>query len=390
MSISTGPVVSEKSDLDDVREAAKGITSKYTREYWLDCARSGRFTDEMWQSMGDLGLLGLGIPEEYGGSGGGFSQVVALMEVLAQAGTPPLYLVITGLARVPIVKYGTDSQIRKYVTPTVTGEKKLCFAITEPEAGTNSFVMKTSARKIDGGWVLSGQKVFISGANEADLMLVVARTSPYEKGSRKSGLSLFVIDAKSSAIEKHRLNIAITAPETQWMVSFNDVELSDDALIGEADMGANYLFDALNPERMIVAAMSLGIGDYALKRTVEFINMRAPFGKPIGSYQGVQHPLARAKANLEGARHALYYAAAQFDAGLDSGPSANIAKYLASEAGVEATDAAIQFHGGNGFDTDYDIITLWPLARLLKVGPINNEMMLNYIGEHVLGLPKSY
>lgn len=158
----------------------------------------------------------------------------------------------------------------------------------------------------------------------------------------------------------------------------------------EAGEGINYMFDALNPERLLVAAMALGIGDYALRRAVEYTKVRAPFGKPIGAYQGLQHPMARAKAHLEAARAVMYQAAADFDAGGNAGAGSNIAKLLASEAATEACDIAIQAHGGNGFDADYDVITLWPLARLMQVGPINNEMILNYIGEHVMGLPKSY
>ena len=376
--------------VEAVRQTAQEIAERYNREYWLKCAREGRFTDEMWQAMCDAGLVGLSVPEEYGGSGGGVTELVALMETLAENGVAPLFLVVTGLTRVPIIKYGTPEQIERYVKPTITGEKKLCFAITEPNAGTNTFKIQTLAQPTDDGWVLNGQKVFISGANEADYMLVVTRTTPYgQVEDRRQGLSLFVIDAKSPGIEMSRLNIAVMG-EHQFQVFFNDVKLPKDALIGEEGKGIRYLFDGLNPERLIAAAMAVGIGDYALARGVEYAKQRAPFGQPIGSYQGLQHPMAHAKAQLEAARLMMYDAARRFDAGENAGPGANMAKFLASEAAVAAVDIALQAHGGNGFDADYDIITFATPIRLMRVAPINNEMILNYIGEHVLGLPKSY
>ena len=378
--------------VEAVRQTAREIAERYNREYWLKCAREGRFTDEMWQAMCDAGLVGLSVPEEYGGSGGGVTELVALMETLAENGVAPLFLVVTGLTRVPIIKYGTPEQIERYVKPTITGEKKICFAITEPNAGTNTFKIQTLAQPTDDGWVLNGQKVFISGANEADYMLVVTRTTPYgQVEDRRQGLSLFVIDAKSPGIEMSRLNIAVNWPEKQFQVFFNDVKLPKDALIGEEGRGTKYLFDGLNPERLLVAAMAIGTGDLALQRAVDYAKQRAPFGQPIGSYQGLQHPMAHAKAQLEAARLMMYNAAERFDNGDKSvGPYANMSKLLSSEAADAAVNVALQAHGGNGFDADYDIITLWPMVRLMRVAPVNNEMVLNYIGEHVLGLPESY
>lgn len=275
--------------------------------------------------------------------------------------------------------------------PTTTGERKLCFAITEPDAGTNSFKIKTQARPVDDGWVLNGRKVFISGADEADDMLVVCRTRALaEVGDRRQGLSLFVVDMKSPGIELQKLNIAIEWPEKQFIVFFNDVHMPSDALIGHQDEGSRYLFDGLNSERILAAALSVGLGNYVLNRGVEYAKLRAPFNTPIGAYQGIQHPMARARAHLDAARLMTYEAASRFDAGISAGRQANMAKLLAADAAVAAAEIALQAHGGNGFDADYDIITLWPMIRLGQTIPINNEMILNYIGEHVLGLPKSY
>ena len=381
-------------DLDRVaaaREVAWAIGGRFDRKYWLQCMREGRFTDEMWEAMGEAGLLALSVPEDVGGAGGGMTELVAVMETLSGMGVPPFFLVITGLSRVPILKYGTQEQVERYVKPTITGEKKLCFGITEPEAGTNTFKISTLATPTDNGYRLNGRKVFVTGANEADYMLVVTRTTRASQVSdRREGISLFVVDLKSEGIELQELNIQLNWPDKQFLVFFDDVELPEGSLVGEAGLGARYLFDALNPERLLVAALSIGLGDYALARAVNYARDRAPFGKPIGSYQGIQHPLARSKVNLEAARLMTYDAAAKFDAGEKAGAQSNMAKLLASEAGVAAIDVAIQTHGGNGFDSDYDILPLLPGARLLEVAPISNEMVLNYIGEHVLGLPKSY
>lgn len=376
----------------DIREATRGVTTQYPRSYILQCIKEDRFPDELWQALGKLGLLGLSIPEEHGGSGGGVLEITALNEALALAGVPTLFLVVTGLGRVPILRHGTPEQIKKYVTPTCTGEQKLCFAITEPNAGTNSFAMTTfAAPNAKGGWTLNGQKVFISGARDADTMLVVARTTKAgEVKHRTEGMSLFVLDMKTPGITLKQLNIQVETAERQYMVFFDNVEMPADAVIGEPGKGAKLMFEGLNSERLLAAGAAIGLGDYALSKAVAYANDREPFGKPIGSYQALQHRMALAKAEIEAARLMTYDAADRFDAGEDAGAHANMAKLLASRAAVAAIEATLQVHGGYGFDRDYDVVTLWPMIRLLEIAPINNEMLLNYIGEHVLGLPKSY
>jgi len=381
-----------QSRIRDIQEAARGVTKQYPRSYILQCIKEDRFPDELWRELGKFGLLGLSIPEEHGGSGGGVLEITALNEALALAGVPTLFLVVTGLGRVPIVRHGTKEQIAKYVTPTCTGEKKLCFAITEPNAGTNSFAMTTLATSnADGGWTLNGQKVFISGARDADFMLVVARTTKAgEVKYRTDGMSLFVLDMKTPGIKLQQLNIQVETAERQYMVFFDNVQLPADAVIGEPGKGAKLMFEGLNSERLLAAGAALGLGDYALSKAVAYSKDRKPFGKPIGSYQSLQHRMALAKAELEAARLMTYDAADRFDNGEDAGAHANMAKLLASRAAVAAIEATLQVHGGYGFDRDYDVVTLWPMTRLLEIAPINNEMLMNYIGEHVLGLPKSY
>lgn len=374
-----------------VQEATRGISEQYPRSYIRECIDKDVFPEEMWKAMGEYGLLGLSVPEKFGGTGGGVVEIVALAEALALGGVPTLFLVVTGLGRVPIVRHGTPEQIEKFVTPTCDGSVKLCFAITEPNAGTNSFNMSSFATRDGDEWVLNGQKVFISGARDADIMLVIARTQKAtEVKHRTEGMSLFVLDMKTPGITLQTLNIQVETAERQYMVFFDNVRMPADALIGEAGKGAKLMFEGLNSERLLAAAAALGIGEYALKKAVAYSLDRKPFGKPIGSYQALQHRMALAKAELEAARLMTYSAAERFDAGEDAGAHANMAKLLASRAAVAAVEAAIQTHGGYAFDRDYDIVTLWPMVRLMEIAPINNEMLLNYIGEHVLGLPKSY
>ena len=377
---------------DAVHEAARGVIERYGRGYWLDCARSGRFTDDMWQAMADQGLLGLGVSELYGGSGGGITEVTAAMEALSSAGVPLALYLLTAFAREAILRHGSEEQRKRFVAPTVSGAERMCFAITEPNAGTNSFAMETLATKtIAGTYLINGQKVFISGVDASDKMMVVVRTSRRsEVADRRQGLSLFVVDVATPGLEYQLLDIGMTMPDRQFAVFFTDVEVPADRLIGDEGEGFRYLFDALNPERVLAAAWALGLGDYALAKAVDYARERAPFGKPIGSYQALQHPLAEDKARLDAARLMMFTACRIFDDGGNAGYLANAAKLLASQAAVDACDHAIQTHGGYAFNQEYDVSTIWPIVRLLKIAPINNEMILNYIGEHILRLPRSY
>jgi acyl-CoA dehydrogenase len=375
----------------DIREAVQGVLSVVDRREFVRRSRSGEHLEDWWSAMASQGLLGVGVPESLGGSGGGISGPVAVMEALSEAGTPPVLYLLTSFARTAILRHGTPEQLRRWVAPTVTADVRLCFAITEADAGTNSFEMSTFARADGDRFLITGEKVFISAADDATHALVVARTTRRGEGhDRRSGLSLFVVPTDAPGLELQQMPIELHSPEHQFVVHLDDVEVPAEQLIGERDDGVRALFDALNPERLLVAAWAIGLGEHALRRGTDYARERAPFGKPIGSYQGVQHPLARARAHIDAARLMTYQACSQFDRDVEAGAYANMAKLLASEAASAAADAVIQAFGGSAFDQDTDITTLWPMIRLLRIAPLNNEMILNYIAERVLRLPKSY
>lgn len=371
-------------------QAVDGVAAAYPRARFLQHAREQRDASELWQALVDADLLAVGIPEEKGGAGGGLTGNVAVMEALARAGIPPLLYSLTSFSREAILRYGTPEQITEHVSPTISGERKICFGVTEPEAGTNSFALRTTARPTASGYVINGQKVFISGADQADHILLLTRTAPAgEKLSRTSGFGLFLVDLALPGIQLNRLDIEWHAPENQYEVFFDDVEVSTEALIGEEGRGFDYLLSCLNQERIVIAAWALGLGNYALEKAVSYAKVRAPFGKPIGANQAVQHPLALAKAQMEAARHVMYAAAAGYDQGRDAGAEANMAKLLGTQAALAAVEAAIQTHGGSAFVYETDVITLWPMIRVLQIAPLNNESILSYIAERVLGLPRS-
>jgi alkylation response protein AidB-like acyl-CoA dehydrogenase len=388
----SGPAVTTDELIAAIGELAGSINTRFGREYYLSQARDNKPPTELYQAMADAGLFALGVPEEVGGAGGGLVATAAVMESMSRFGTPPMLFALTSFARHAILRHGTPEQIEAHVVPSLKGERKISFAVTEPDAGTNTFAMRTTARRDDGGnYLLNGQKVFISGADQADHMLVVARTPSESKAQSKTeGISLFVLPAGTAGVTMQPLNIDWKAPERQFSVYFDNVVLPPESLIGIEGQGLRSMFDSMNAERVVVAAWALGLGYYALSKAVAYAKERAPWGTPIGAYQSVAHPLARARAQLDAARTMNYRAAERFDEGGNAGAEANMAKYLASEAAHAAMDAVIQTHGGSAFDADTDVITLWPMIRLLRIAPINNEMVLNYISERVLGLPRSY
>lgn len=368
------------------------LTAKYDRRYWVERAEQGGDVTEMWQEIGRAGYLGVTVPEEYGGSGLSMVRLTLLMEELANHGVPLLFLVVSAaMACIPIAKHGTEEQKRRYLPPLAEGHERFCFAITEPDAGSNSFRIQTLARRDGDHYILRGQKTFITGVDDAQHMLVVARTTPANQvADKREGMSLFIVDTKAVGLEAQRIDTRIVAPERQFQVFFDDVRIPCENRLGEEGKALTALFDALNPERIILGAMAVGLGRFALGKAVEYAKTRKVFNVPIGAHQGLAHPMAMAKTHLELSALMTHHAAQVFDAGGEAGMYANMAKLAAAEAAIEAVDVAIQVHGGSGFTGEVDVITLWPLVRLMRTAPVSREMILNYIGEHVLGLPRSY
>ena len=347
----------------------------------------------MYQQIAADGFLGTMVPEAYGGSGLGMTEMLLFQEGLANQGIPLLSLVIGAtMSMGPLAEHGTEAQKQRFLPAACKGEIRFCFAITEPDAGTNTIRISTLAKpKADGRFSLSGRKTYITDAGESDYALVVARTTPHTEVKRKTdGFTLFLVDLKAKGIEMHPIPVSVPLPEIQYQVFFDDVDLGPDAVLGEVGKGFNILFESLNPERILGGAICSGVGRYALEKAVAYANERVVFNGPIGAYQALQHPLAKARTEIELASLMARKAAWLFDQGLPCGAEANIAKLAASQAGVNAVDASLQCFGGNGFTQEYGIFDLYPLVRLTKTAPVNNEMILNYIAEHVLGLPRSY
>ncbi len=375
-----------------IYEYGSNLAQSFDNQYWMKHARAHTFPKDMFQKIADDGFLGLMVPEEYGGAGLGMQEMALFMEGTSNHGIPLLMMVVGPCMSLShLASHGTDFHKNELLPAACRGEIQFCFAITEPGAGSNSMKISTIAKQNGKRFSLSGEKTFITGADVADYCLVVARTTPHGEVAKKTdGFTLFVVDLKKKGVEMQRLNMAIPLPEQQWSLFFDDVDLGPEDVVGEVDDGFSILFDTLNPERIILGALCSGVGRFALERAVEYASQRSVFDQPIGAHQGVQHPLAKAKTNIELASLMTRKAAWEFDNGIPAGATANMAKYAAAEAGIEAVDAALQAHGGAGFTEDTGIYELYPMMRLLRTAPVNRELCLSFIGEKIMGLPRSY
>jgi alkylation response protein AidB-like acyl-CoA dehydrogenase len=376
-----------------LREAVSAIASKFGHEYYVAKARSDGRTTELWDAVGEAGFLGVNVPEEYGGGGGGITELAMVTEELAAAGCPLLIMVVSpAICATIIARFGTEAQKQRWLPRFATGELKMAFAITEPDAGSNSHNLSLSATKDGDIYRLNGSKYYISGVDEAQAMLVVTR-SGIDPDTGRGKLSLFVVDTDTPGLDKQVLPVEITAPEKQYTLFFDNVEVEADRLIGAEGEGLRQVFFGLNPERILSASIANGISRYVLDKAAVYARERQVWGTPIGRHQGISHPLAKAKIEVELARLMTDKAAWLCDFAGDTpeaGEAANMAKYAAAEATLAALDQAIQTHGGNGMSSEYGIADLWGMARLLRIAPVSREMILNFVAQHSLGLPKSY
>jgi alkylation response protein AidB-like acyl-CoA dehydrogenase len=378
----------------ELRKAVAALAGKYGRTYFQAKARAGEKTDELWNEAGRLGYLGVNLPEEYGGGGGGLGDLAAVCEELAAAGCPLLLMVVSpAICGTIISRFGTDEQRKRWLPGLADGSTRMAFAITEPDAGSNAHRITTTARRDGGDWVLSGQKVFISGVDEAQAVLVVGRTeNARPDGTSRLQPALFVVPTDATGLTTQLIPMDLMSPEKQFTMFLDDVRLPADALVGDADAALLQLFAGLNPERIMAASFSIGAARYALGRAVEYARTRTVFKVPIGAHQAIAHPLADSAINLEMVRLITQKAAAIYDSGDDAGAgeAANMAKYAAAEMACAAVDRAIQTFGGNAFTTEYGLAAMAAAMRLARVAPVTREMVLNFVAEHTLGLPKSY
>jgi alkylation response protein AidB-like acyl-CoA dehydrogenase len=381
----------ETEERRSLRKEVAKLASGYGREYFVNQARSGGKTTDLWLDMGKHGYLGVAIPEAYGGGGGGIGDLAAVCEELAAVGCPLLMMIVSpAICGTVISRFGTEQQKQRWLPPIADGTLTMAFAITEPDAGSNSHNITTTARRDGDGWVLNGRKIYISGVDEAGAVLVVARMEDARTGKLKP--ALFVVPTDAPGFEYQPIEMEIVSPEKQFTVFVDDVRLPADALVGDENAGIMQLFAGLNPERIMAASFATGIGRFALDKATDYVKGREVFGAPIGAHQGVAHPLAQSKIEIELARLMTQKAAALYDSGddLGAGEAANMAKYAAGEAACDAADRAVQAHGGNGITTEYGMAGLLVAARATRIAPVSREMILNFVGSHSLGLPKSY
>ena len=372
------------------REVAK-LAGGYGREFFVKQARSGGKTTDLWLDMGKHGYLGVALPEEYGGGGGGIGDLAAVCEELAAQGCPLLMMIVSpAICGTVINRFGTEEQKQRWLPSIADGTLTMAFAITEPDAGSNSHKITTTARRSGDGWVLKGRKIYISGVDEAGAVLVVARAEDAKTGKLKP--CLFVVPTDAPGLEYQPIDMEIVSPEKQFTVFIDDVELPGDALVGDEDAGIVQLFAGLNPERIMAASFATGLARFALDKATAYVKEREVFDAPIGSHQAVAHPLAQSKIEIELARLMTQKAAAIYDAGDDmaAGEAANMAKYASAEAACDAADRAVQVHGGNGITSEYGMAGLLVAARATRIAPVSREMILNFVGSYTLGLPKSY
>ncbi|MDR7416952.1 MAG: acyl-CoA dehydrogenase family protein [Armatimonadota bacterium] len=375
-----------------LRESIRELCKRFPDEYWRELDRRRAYPEEFIRVLTEQGYLSILIPEEYGGAGLGITEASVILEEINRSGGNASACHAQMYTMAPILRYGSEEQKRRYLPRIASGELRLqAFAVTEPDAGSDTTRITTFARRVGDRYVIRGQKIFISRVLQSDLMLLLARTTRYEEVAQKTeGMSLFLIDLRES-----RDRIRITPIETMlnhptYQLYFDDLEVPEDALVGEEGKGFRYIVDGWNAERILVAAEAIGDARWFIQRAVEYAKRRVVFGRPIGANQGIQFPIAQAFAHTEAADLMRFEAARRFDRGESCGAQANMAKLLATEAAWEAANVCMNVHGGYGFAVEYDVERKFRETRLLMTAPVSPNLILAYLGHRVLGLPRSY
>lgn len=381
----------EPEEHQALRRAVGDLARRYGPEYFRRKARAGEPVDELWAEAGKAGYLGVSLPAEYGGGGAGITELAIVLEELGAAGCPLLMMIVSpAICGTVIARYGTEQQKLSWLPGLADGSRRMAFGITEPDAGSNSHRLTTTARRDADGWLLSGRKVFISGVDHADAVLFVARTEDARTGRLKP--ALFVVPRETPGFEYHPIPMELVTAERQFQVFLDEVRLPADALVGAEDAGLEQLFAGLNPERVMTAAFALGMARQALATATDYARTRAVWDTPIGAHQAIAHPLARCAIEIELARLMTLKAAQLYDQGHDvaAGEAANMAKYAAAEAACRTVDQAVHTLGGNGLTQEYGLAALLTATRVSRIAPVSREMILNYVAQHTLGLPRSY
>jgi len=377
-----------------IRDAIGKICSGFDDAYWLRKDREGGFPHDFYKAMADAGWLGICVPEAYGGSGLGITEAAIMMRTIAESGAgmsgaSAVHINVFGLN--PVVVFGTEEQRRRMLPPMVEGREKACFAVTEPNTGLNTTQLKTRAVAKNDRYVVNGQKVWISTAQVADKILLLARTTPLEEVKKPThGLSLFYTTFDRARIKVHEIEKMGRKIVDSNELFFEDFEIPMEDRIGEEGRGFEYILEGMNPERILIAAEAVGIGKLALSRATEYAKTRNVFNRPIGKNQAIQHPLAKNWMELEAAWLMVMSAAWQYDKGLPCGAAANAAKYLAGEAGFQACEQAVMTHGGFGYAKEFHVERYLREVMIPRIAPISPQLVLSFIAEKVLGLPKSY
>ena len=374
-----------------LRAAVAELGNRYGYAYFTKQARTGGKLTQLWQDAGKLGFLGVNLPEQFGGGGAGMYELAIVLEELAAAGCGLLMMVVSpAICGTIIARFGTDEQKKHWLPKLASGSAIMAFGITEPDAGSNSHKLTTVATRDGDSWVLNGRKIYISGVDEADAVLIVGRTADAKTGKLRP--VLFAVPTDAPGFTFTPLEMDVMMPEQQFLLFLDDVRLPADALIGEQDAALMQLFAGLNPERIMASASAVGTARFALDRAVAYARERTVWSAPIGAHQGLAHPLAQVKIELELAKLMMQKAATLYDSGDDmaAGEAANMAKYAAAEASVRTVDQAIQTLGGSGLTAEYGLAGLLANVRTTRIAPVSREMILNFIAQHSLGLPKSY
>ncbi|MFW0783477.1 acyl-CoA dehydrogenase family protein [Gordonia sp. CPCC 206044] len=379
---------------DDIRHAVRTLCKAFPDEYWMEHDNSHEFPWEFYNAIAEGGWLGLTVPEEYGGGGLGVTEAAIVEREISSSGAgmggcSAVHIGIFGFE--PIIHHGSEEMKRKYLPRVVSGDLHTSFAVTEPDAGTDTTNIKTFAKKVDGGWLVTGKKVWITKAQEAEKMLLLCRTSPRdESDKRTAGMTLLFADVDRDKVQIREIpKMGRNAVDTNELF-IDELFVADSDVVGEVGHGFRTILGGLNAERVISANAALGIGEAALRRGVQYAKDREVFGRPIGKNQGIAFQLAEARIRLDAAQAVLDKATWMVDQQLPCGREANAAKYLCAEAGFFAADVALQVHGGFGFGKEFHVERYFREARLMRIAPISQEMVLNYTAEHVLGLPRSY